>query len=229
MNGTVHSYNVASLIGSSNKQISYADLLRPFEMKHNEYENIESKFTNKVKKIYASKNGKRVLICFENNNFYVYNTRREAIDGVYIAQHAEEIKAIEWVSRSGKSLVTISDKLCLAKTKIADAGAWSSSTIDITEDMYSKLLHDTKNIQSDPIVKKFGKDSKNTTNKIALTSVCRNPIRASQIFCGDNRGYVHVVDINKGEKVNTYNVADLSIASLTSNGFYVIVVFADGS
>lgn len=168
MNGTVHSYSVSSLIGSSNKQISYADLLRPFEMKNNEHEDIESKFTNKVKKIHSCKSGKRVLISFENNNFYVYNIRREAIDGVYIAQHAEEIKAIEWVSKSGKSLVTISDKLCLAKTKIADAGAWSSSTIDITEDMYSKLLHDTKNIQSDPLVKKFGKNS-NSTNKISLT------------------------------------------------------------
>jgi len=168
MNGTVHSYSVSSLIGSSNKQISYADLLRPFEMKNNEHEDIESKFTNKVKKIHSCKSGKRVLISFKNNNFYVYNIRREAIDGVYIAQHAEEIKAIEWVSKSGKSLVTISDKLCLAKTKIADAGAWSSSTIDITEDMYSKLLHDTKNIQSDPLVKKFGKNS-NSTNKISLT------------------------------------------------------------
>jgi len=168
MNGTVHSYSVSSLIGSSNKQISYADLLRPFEMKNSEHEDIESKFTNKVKKIHSCKSGKRVLISFENNNFYVYNIRREAIDGVYIAQHAEEIKAIEWVSKSGKSLVTISDKLCLAKTKIADAGAWSSSTIDITEDMYSKLLHDTKNIQSDPLVKKFGKNS-NSTNKISLT------------------------------------------------------------
>jgi len=168
MNGTVHSYSVSSLIGSSNKQISYADLLRPFEMKNSEHEDIESKFTNKVKKIHSCKSGKRVLISFKNNNFYVYNIRREAIDGVYIAQHAEEIKAIEWVSKSGKSLVTISDKLCLAKTKIADAGAWSSSTIDITEDMYSKLLHDTKNIQSDPLVKKFGKNS-NSTNKISLT------------------------------------------------------------
>lgn len=123
-----------------------------------------------------------MLISYENKNFYVYNTKREGIDGVYIAQHAEEIKAIEWVSKSGKSLVTVSDKLCLAKTKIADAGAWSSKTIDISEDMYSKALQDTKNLHSDPLVKKFSKNKDNSSYKIALTSVCTNPLRQSQIF-----------------------------------------------
>jgi hypothetical protein len=168
MNGTVHSYSVSSLISSSSKQISYADLLRPFEMKNGEQDDIQSLFTNKVVSIKSAKNGRRVLICFENKNFYVYNTRKEGVDGVYIAQHAEEIKAIEWVSRSGKSLVTVSDKLCLAKTKIADAGAWSSKTIDLTSDITPSPLYDTKNLHSDPLVKKFGK-AENPGHKIALT------------------------------------------------------------
>lgn len=99
-----------TLIGSSKKQISYTDLLRPFEMKNKEFEDIESKFTGKVSQIKCSQNGKRVLIIFENKNYYVYNTRRESIDGVYIAQHSQGIKALEWVSKSGKSLITLSDE-----------------------------------------------------------------------------------------------------------------------
>lgn len=149
----MHTYSVSSLIGNSNKQISYADLLRPFEMRSGEHEDIENEFTSKVDYICPSKNGKRVLVSFENKNFYVYNTKKEGVDGVYIAQHSEEIKAIDWVSHSGKSLVTISDKLCLAKTKVSDAGAWSSKIIDISGDMHTKFLHDTKNIQSEPLLK----------------------------------------------------------------------------
>lgn len=40
---------------------------------------------------------------------------------------------------------------------------------------------------------------------------------------------MHLVDINRGEKTNTYNVADLSIVAITSNGFYLIITFVDGS
>ena len=54
-NGTVHWYNVMTLISSSKKQISYTDLLKPFEMKSKEQENIEMKFTGKVVNIKSSK------------------------------------------------------------------------------------------------------------------------------------------------------------------------------
>lgn len=40
---------------------------------------------------------------------------------------------------------------------------------------------------------------------------------------------MHIVDVNRGEKSATYNVADIAISSLTSNGFYVLIVFVDGS
>ena len=54
-NGTVHWYNVMTLISSSKKQISYTDLLKPFEMKSREQEDIEMKFTGKVSNIRSSK------------------------------------------------------------------------------------------------------------------------------------------------------------------------------
>ena len=159
-NGTVHSYNVSTLIGSSNKRISHADLLRPFDKRTRDQEDIESLFAQKVERIFGSKNGKRVLISFENKNFYVYNTRKEAIDGVYVAQHAEEIKAIEWITKSGKSLVTVSDKLCLTKTKIADSGVWSTKSIDVSEGIRTTFGQN---------LKQKGKDNKD--DKIALTCV----------------------------------------------------------
>jgi hypothetical protein len=56
-----------------------------------------------------------------------------------------------------------------------------------------------------------------------------NPLRQSQIFCGDSNGSVHVIDINQALKLNSYEVSDVGIASLVSNGFYVVIVFEDGS
>ncbi|CAI2364164.1 unnamed protein product [Moneuplotes crassus] len=214
-NGTVHTYNVSTLIGSSSKKITNSNLLRPFDRRTKDQEDIESLFAQRVEKICSSRNGKRVLISFENKNFYVYNTRKEAIDGMFLSQHAEEIKAIEWVSQSGKSLVTVSDKLCLTKTKIADSGVWSSKSIDISEGLSNKLIQD----RSKPSIH----------DKVALTCVCNNPIRQSQIFCGDNQGFVHIVEINRAEKLHTYNVSDTSINSITSNGYYILLVFIDGS
>ena len=52
-NGTVHSYNVSTLIGSSNKRISHADLLRPFDRRAKDQEDIESLFSHKVERIYG--------------------------------------------------------------------------------------------------------------------------------------------------------------------------------
>lgn len=140
------------MIGASTKKISHSDLLRPFDRRTKDQEDIESLFAQKVQKICSSRSGKRVLISFENKNFYVYNTRKESIDGMFLSQHAEEIKAIEWVSQSGKSLVTVSDKLCLTKTKIADSGVWSSKSIDISEGLSTKFIQErAKNDASEKI------------------------------------------------------------------------------
>lgn len=33
--------------------------------------------------------------------------------------------------------------------------------------------------------------------KISLLCACPNPFRQSQVFCGDNKGFIHVIDISK--------------------------------
>ena len=40
---------------------------------------------------------------------------------------------------------------------------------------------------------------------------------------------MHIIDVHRGEKLHSYNVADVSIANITSNGFYIIVTFVDGA
>ena len=40
---------------------------------------------------------------------------------------------------------------------------------------------------------------------------------------------MHIVEINRAEKLHTYNVADVEISSITSNGYYILIVFADGA
>ena len=117
----------------------------------------------------------------------------------------------------------------MVKTKISEAGAWSSKSIDISQDMYMKMIHDGKSEQLETIGAKFIGGNIDAELKISLTCWCTNPIRPSIIYCGDNKGYVHVIDVNKWEKQNTYNVADVSVSSITTNGFYVVIVFIDGS
>lgn len=95
--------------------------------------------------------------------------------------------------------------------------------------MYMKMIHDGKNNQIDMLGERLKGLRVDDELKIALTCCCTNPFRPNIIYCGDNKGYVHAIDVNKCEKVNTYNVADVSISSLTTNGFYVIIVFVDGA
>jgi len=33
--------------------------------------------------------------------------------------------------------------------------------------------------------------------KVSLLCACMNPLRQTSIFCGDNKGFVHVIDISK--------------------------------
>jgi hypothetical protein len=219
---------VSALIVTSDSNSIYADFLRPFGSHGEQPSDVEANFSQRVKRICTATSGRRILVSYDNCNFYVYDSKKSKLDGIYIAQHAEKIKAIQWTSATGKSLITISDKIVLAKTKIADAGAWSSKNIDISQDYLSQTVINGKNKHT----QQFALNMKNKDKKgeaIGLNCVCMNPFRQDQTFCGDNTGSVHVVDINKGKKLNSYEVSEVGIASLVSNGFYVVIVFEDGS
>ena len=44
----------------------------------------------------------------------MYHSKKELIEGVYIAHHSEEVRQISWLTGSGKQMITVSDKLCYA-------------------------------------------------------------------------------------------------------------------
>jgi len=49
------------------------------------------------------------------------------------------------------------------------------------------------------------------------------------VFCGDNKGFLHVIDIAKGEKLTTFQISDhKKIVGLNTNGLYCTIIFEDG-
>jgi len=55
-------------------------------------------FSSKVVNILTSASGKRIIPCYDNKNFYVYHSKKDLIEGVYIAHHSEEVKEITWLT-----------------------------------------------------------------------------------------------------------------------------------
>jgi hypothetical protein len=49
------------------------------------------------------------------------------------------------------------------------------------------------------------------------------------VMCGDNKGFLHVIDIQKSLKLSTFPVGGLKkIVNITTNGLYNLVTFDDG-
>ena len=50
------------------------------------------------------------------------------------------------------------------------------------------------------------------------------------MFCGDNKGFVHIIDISRGYKLSSFSICQKrKIAGLSTNGLYCAVVLNDGS
>lgn len=91
--------------------------MKPYSTKDNHAQH----FTTKVTQILTS--GKWVVPIYENKNYFVYHAKKDQIEGVYIAHHSEQIRDISWLTQSGKQMITVSDKLCYART--TNSGSWS--------------------------------------------------------------------------------------------------------
>ena len=77
--GQVIKYHLSSLKMADSGAIS------PFTGASGEEKGLEQQFKDKVIKIIASSSGRRVLCCHENRNFYVYSTKKNMIEAVYLS------------------------------------------------------------------------------------------------------------------------------------------------
>ena len=89
-------------------------------------------------------------MCFKNKNFYVYNIRRDCIDAVHVSSHAEPVGGIEFLTNTGRQLITLSDKLCYART--TNSGAWSFKTLDIADEL---PFHSSAHLNDQGLLKEF--------------------------------------------------------------------------
>lgn len=90
--------------------------------------------------------------------------------------------------------MSISDKFCLAKT--TNAGAWSFNVIDITKELMPLHFHNTKHLDTNSLIKHHAKKF-----QVNLTCCAAYPSRPNQIISGDNKGFIHIIDIYKTMKL----------------------------
>ena len=125
-------------------------------------------------------------------------------------------------------MITVSEKICHAR--MTNAGAWAFDEIDIQQDLMPASIQSTMHLKADSHEYRHLARTAHE-HQIALTCCCPNPIRPNLIFCGDNKGYIHVIDVQRGTKENSYPVSkEMEVRHLSTNGLYTLVVtYADGS
>jgi len=115
-----------------------------------------------------------VIPCYENKNFFVYHNKKDAIEGVYIAHHSESIKEIKWLSSTGKQMLSVSDKLCYART--TNSGSWSFSMIDIQSELLPLNFFSSRHLTDKHLMQEYENAQKTSNHeRIALTCSCPNP------------------------------------------------------
>lgn len=116
-----------------------------------------------------------MIPCYDNKNFFVYHNKKEMIEGVYIAHHSEEVKEVKWLTGTGKQMLSVSDKLCYART--TNSGSWSFSMIDIQSDLLPLNFYSSKHFNDKALMKEYEHAQRTSHHeKIALTCACPNPL-----------------------------------------------------
>lgn len=108
----------------------------------------------------SSKDGKRALINFEGGNFYLFNTKHQKVDHVYLSQSAEELKEIAWVNGSSKSAVTPNHEIYLEKAKIADLGVYIQKENEKRNEpkmIWDEPIYKPTTLSKQPEFPKYGK------------------------------------------------------------------------
>ena len=148
INGIIYNYKVSSLITSSDSKIPCYEI-KPFdnrEGKINRFYEYKLNFVGQINSIQNSRDGKRSLVSFTNGNFYIYNTKHETTDYIYISQSEDELRELAWVNGSNRSNITPNHEVYLEKSKIADLGVWD-------EEKYSRVKDQKKMIWDQPLYK----------------------------------------------------------------------------
>lgn len=101
----------------------------------------------------TASNGKWVLPIYENKNFFVYHNKKDQIEAVYVAHHSECIWDIKWISGTGKQMITISDKLCYART--TNSGSWSFASVDIQSDLLPMSFVSSKHLNDRLLMQEY--------------------------------------------------------------------------
>ena len=70
--------------------------------------------------------------------------------------------------------------------------------VDIQQELLPLNFFSSKHFNDKALMKEYENAYKQGSHeRYRILCACVNPLRQTQVFCGDNKGFIHIVDISK--------------------------------